>query len=83
MSDNHEPLAIDHQVLWRPSPDFCGPLMPPMLLWFARGRPKSAWEVEADARHAAGVRRWEEPEQLNLFGGWLATREAPYAVAAE
>lgn len=43
----------DHQELWRPAPDFVGPLMPPMLLWFARGRPKSAWEVAADARHAA------------------------------
>jgi hypothetical protein len=42
----------DHQELWRPSPAFVGPMMPPMLLWLARGRPRSAWEVAAEVRHA-------------------------------
>ena len=49
----------DLQELWRPAPAFIGPLMPPMLLWFARGRRQGAWEIAAEARHAAGVRRWE------------------------
>jgi hypothetical protein len=45
----------DHQELWRPSPGFTGPMMPPMLLWFARGRPKSPWELKVDARVAAAA----------------------------
>jgi hypothetical protein len=44
------PSAVDHQELWRPEPDFVGPLMPPMLLWVARGRPKSPWALQAEAR---------------------------------
>lgn len=57
----------DHQELWRPPPAFMGPIMPPMLLWLARGRPKSAWELKAAARvEAAPV---ELGQQLELFGG--------------
>jgi hypothetical protein len=41
------------QELWRPAPDFIGPLLPPMLLWFARGCPKDQWELDALACAAA------------------------------
>ena len=58
----------DLQELWRPAPGFVGPLLPPMLLWFARGRPQSAWEIEAEVRFAMGVRRWEKlGDQRDLF----------------
>ena len=40
----------DLQNFWRPYPAFVGPLMPPMLLWFARGRPKSPWELIGEER---------------------------------
>ena len=43
-------FPVSGQELWRPSPEFTGPMMPPMLLWNARGRPKSAWEIAADER---------------------------------
>ena len=52
------------QELWRSSPEFVGPMMPPMLRWFAHGRLKSAWEIEAEARYSAGLRRWER-EAMN------------------
>lgn len=55
------------------APAFIGPLMPPMLLWFARGRPKSAWEIVAEARQSVGVRRWDEGVgQFDLFADRLA-----------
>jgi hypothetical protein len=48
-------------------PDEHGPAEPPMIRWLRLGSPKSAWELEAEARFAAGVRRWQA-EQLELFG---------------
>ena len=38
---------------WRPHPDFIGPSMPPMIAWQKRGEPKDAWQIAAEARHAA------------------------------
>jgi hypothetical protein len=53
--------------LWRPASAFVGPMMPPMVAWLKAGRPRSAWEVAADARHAAQV---VAVEQLAFdFGG--------------
>jgi hypothetical protein len=46
-------VPLDASWCHKPAPDLIGPMMPTMLLWFARGRPKSSWEVAADARHAA------------------------------
>jgi hypothetical protein len=54
--------SSDHQELWRPASDFIGPMMPPMMLWLARGCPKSAWEVVAEDRHRA-ARAAESVEQ--------------------
>jgi hypothetical protein len=50
--------AVPMDASWchNPAPDLIGPMMPPMELWFARGRPKSAWEIAAQTRHAA--RQW-------------------------
>lgn len=45
-----------------PAPDFIGPTLGGMALWFARGRPKSAWEVAADER-----RLTERGVQADLF----------------
>jgi hypothetical protein len=44
-------VPLDASWCHEPAPDFIGPMMPPMGLWVARGRPKSAWEIEADTRH--------------------------------
>ncbi len=48
---NRLPTSEELQELWRPDADLIGPLMPPMLLWFARGRPKDAWQIAGEARH--------------------------------
>ena len=48
-------IPLDASWCHRPAPDFIGPLCPPMQLWFARGRPKSQWEIDAAARQAAGA----------------------------
>ena len=47
------PTAAELEPIWRPDPAFIGPVAPPMLLWLYRGRPKNAWELKAEARHAA------------------------------
>jgi hypothetical protein len=46
-------VPLDASWCHKPAPDFVGPLCPPGQLWFARGRPKDAWQVRAEARIAA------------------------------
>lgn len=36
--------------LWRPSPEFIGPVMPPMIAWLLAGRPRSQWQIDAETR---------------------------------
>jgi hypothetical protein len=47
------PGRAELDALWRPDPAFVGPVEPPMIRWMREGRPKSAWELKAEARHAA------------------------------
>jgi hypothetical protein len=46
-------VPLDASWCHAPAPDFIGPLCPPGQLWFARGRPKGAWQIRAEARIAA------------------------------
>jgi hypothetical protein len=41
------------EALWREDPAFIGPVAPPMLMWFYRGRPKAEWELKAGQRNGA------------------------------
>ena len=40
----------DLQELWRPAPEFAGPMLPPMIAWQLRGEPKSPWQIASDER---------------------------------
>jgi hypothetical protein len=54
-------VPLDASWCHNPAPDFIGPLTAPMALWFARGRPKSAWEI------AAADRAMSRAGQMDLF----------------
>jgi hypothetical protein len=65
MTKREKPARTEGELeaLWRPSPEFIGPVAPPMLMWFYHGCPKDDWQIEAERRFAKGERRSDDRSQ--------------------